>query len=127
MSELPTKGYQTLRDFLNSSQGNPFPWDYIEILDDTNSRVLVTSISGDGRAEWKWKNNDDIDNLEVEIVLTGSDSDISTPITLSGSRLWNDDPANVQNPVTQIESFADALLNQSGDTLTVTHHIDIPQ
>jgi len=123
MSELTTQGYQTFRDYVNSSATTPSPWDYIEIYDDSGSAVTRVSITGDSRCQWKDTDGDNV--LEVEFVVSGSDSDISPPVTLQKSSLWNAGSGGSQCTVE--EQFADATLNQSGDTVTITHTIKIPQ
>ena len=45
MSEITAEGYQTIKDFLNSSVTTPDEWDYIEIYDDTGSAITRVSIS----------------------------------------------------------------------------------
>jgi hypothetical protein len=123
MSELTTQGYQTFRDYVNSNATDPSSWDYIEIYDDTGTAVTRVSITGDSRCQWKDTDGDNV--LEVEFVVSGSDSDISPPVTLQKSSLWNAGSGGSQCTVK--EQFADATLNQSGDTVTITHTIKIPQ
>lgn len=125
MSEILTAGYQSLRDFLNSGATTPNEWDYIEVYDDTGSVVTRVSITGDSRCQWL---NDDGDSvLEVEFDITGSDSDITLPVTLEKSAIWDDSSANGGTQITAKESFASATLNQSGDNVVITHTLNIPQ
>jgi hypothetical protein len=123
MSELTTAGYQTFRDFLNSSATTPGEWDYIEIYDDSGTAVTRVSITGDARCGWS---DDDGDNiLKVTFDVTGSDGDISYPVTLQKSALWNADSGGSQ--VTVKEQFANATINQDGDNVTITHTVKVPQ
>jgi hypothetical protein len=125
MSELTAAGYQTFRDYLYSAGASQPDWDYIEVYDDSGSAVTRVSITGDSRCQWLDIDGDNV--LEVEFVITGSDSDIPLPTTIKQSALWNDTSANSGTQVTQKETFAQATLNQTGDKLTITHTIKVPQ
>lgn len=123
MSELTTAGYQTLRDYVNSNVTTPSPWDYIEIYDDTGSAVTRVSITGDSRCQWLDADGDNV--LKVEFDVTGVDSDITLPVTIQNSALWNE--ATNGSQCTTKEQFADATFNQDGDNVTITHTINLPQ
>jgi hypothetical protein len=125
MAEFRNDGYQSIRDFVNSSVANPPEWDYIEIYDDTESAVLRVSITGDTRCQWKDIDGDNI--LQVEITITGSDADITQPVTLEKSAIWDDTSANGGNQMTPKESFASVKINQDGDSVKITHNLNIPQ
>lgn len=125
MAELTSGGYQSLKDFVNSSTVVPNDWDYIEIYDDSQTAVTRVSITGDSRCQWLDADGDK--TLKVEFVVTGSDSDISLPVTLEYSAIFDDTSANSGRQITPKEQFATATLNQNGDTVTITHSIDIPQ
>jgi hypothetical protein len=123
MAELTSAGYQSLRDFLNSSTTTPPNWDYIEIYDDAQNPVTRVSITGDSRCQWLDSDGDK--TLKVEFVVTGSDADIPLPTTLEYAAIWDDGSAGSQ--VTPKEQFATATINQDGDNVTITQSIDIPQ
>lgn len=125
MTEITAAGYQTLKDFLCSASTVPSDWDYIEIYDDTGSAVTRVSITGDSRCQWLDVDGDK--TLKVEFVVTGSDGDISLPVTLEKSALWNDTSANGGVQTTPKETMATATLNQSGDKVTITHVVEVPQ
>lgn len=123
MSELTTAGYQTIRDYVNSSNSTPNDWDYIAIYDDAGNEVTRVSITGDSRCQWLDVDGDNV--LKVEFDVTGSDADISQPVTLQKSAIWNAGTGGSQ--VTAKEQYADATLNQDGDNVTITHTVNIPQ
>lgn len=123
MGEITSEGYQTLRDYANSSTATPSSWDYIEIYDDTDTAVTRVSISGDSRCQWMDVDGDPI--LKVEASFTGSDSDISVPVTLQKAAIWNS--ASGGSQITQKEQFAQVPFNQDGDNTVITHVIEIPQ
>jgi len=122
MGEILDAGYKSLKDYLASNTPVPNNWDYIEIYDDTGTAVTRVSITSDSRCEWKDVNGDK--TLKIEFVVTGADSDIPLPVTLSSSAIW-DGSSGTQ--MTAKESFADALLNQNGDEATITHTIKVPK
>jgi hypothetical protein len=123
MAELTSEGYQSLRDFAVSATTIPNEWDFIEIYDDTGSAVTRVSITGDSRCQWTDVDGDAI--LKVEFDVTASDSDISYPVTLSSSAIWDSSSGGRQ--ITAKELMADATFNQGGDNVTVTHTVEIPQ
>lgn len=123
MSEFTAEGYQTFKDYLNSSATTPDEWDYIEVYDDTGTAVTRVSISGDSRCQWLDTDSDNV--LKVEFDITGSDSDITQPVTLQKSALWNASSGGSQ--CTEKEQFADATINQDGDNVTITHTLKVPQ
>jgi hypothetical protein len=123
MSELTSDAYQSIRDFVNSSTGVPNDWDYIELYDDASNAVTRVSITGDGRCQWLDVDGDK--TLQIEFDVTGSDGDIPIPTTLKYSAVW--DSASGGRQITVKEQFAEAVINQSGDNVVITHSIDIPQ
>jgi len=122
-TEINTSGYESLRQAINSSLTAGDQWDYIELFDDTGSIVTRVSITSDSRFSWNTTETDQ--TQEVKGTVSGSDGDISTPVKLSGSRLkaTDSDPADVKHE----EGFADATISGSGDDVTVTHEVEVPQ
>ncbi|WP_372611597.1 hypothetical protein [Halomonas sp.] len=123
MAELTTAGYQSLRNYVNSESASPPPWDYIELYDETQSAITRVSITGDTRCQWLDADGDN--TLQVEISLQGSDADIPQPTTIKYSALW--DASSGGNQLTPQEQFAEATLNQDGDSVVITHSLNIPQ
>lgn len=123
MGELTTAGYQSLRDFANSSASIPNEWDYIELYDENSSAVTRVSITSDSRCQWLDVDGDNI--LKIEFDVTGSDSDIPLPTQLESSAIW--DAASGGSQISQKEQFATTIINQSGDNVTITHSVKIPQ
>jgi hypothetical protein len=125
MAEIRADGYQTIRDFVNSSKTTPPEWDYIELYDDSQNAVTRVSITGDSRCQWLDADGDNV--LKVEFDVTGSDGDIPLPTTIEYTALFNDTAGNNGDQITEKEQFAQATLNQDGDNVTITHTVNIPQ
>ena len=123
MAELTSDAYQSIRDFVNTSTGVPNDWDYIELYNDAGNAVTRVSIIDDSRC-W-WLDEDGDKTLQIKFDVTGSDSDIPIPTTLKYSALWDSASGGLQ--LTVKEQFAEAVINQSGDNVVITHSIDIPQ
>ena len=123
MAELTSDAYQSIRDFVNSSTGVPNDWDYIELYDDASNAVTRVSITGDGRCQWLDVDGDK--TLQIEFDVTGSDGDIPIPTTLKYSAIWDSSTGGYRT--TEKEQMAEAVFNQNGDNVVVTHSIDIPQ
>lgn len=113
-SEIPSAGYTDLRDYVRNN------WDYIELVDDTDSVVLRVSVSGDSRASW----TDNGQTQLAEITVSGSDADITTPVTIDESRLFD---VSSGGSAYSSDTFAAATLQQDSDELTVQHEVQIPQ
>lgn len=123
MGEILISGYQTLRDFANSSAATPPQWDYIELYDDTGAAITRVSITGDARCQWLDVDSDN--QLKVEFDVTAQDADIDYPVTISSSAIWNAGSGGTQ--ITAKEQMANVTFNQSGDNVVVTHTLSIPQ
>ena len=123
MAELTSDAYQSIRDFVNSSAGVPNDWEFIELYDDESNAVTRVSINIDDRCQWLDEDGDK--TIQIEFNVTGSDGDIPVPTTLKYSAVW--DSASGGRQITVKEQFAEAVINQSGDNVLITHSIDIPQ
>ena len=123
MAELTSDAYQSIRDFVNSSTAVPNDWDYIALYNDAGNAVTRVSITVDSRCQWLDVDGDK--TLQIEFDVTGSDGDIPIPTTLKYSAIWDSSIGGRQ--ITVKEQFAEAVINQSGDNVVITHSIDIPQ
>ena len=123
MAELTSDGYQSIRELVNSSTKFPNDWDDIELYDDAGNAVTRVSITGDDRC--KWIDVDGDKTLQIEFDVTGTDGEIPIPTTLKYSAVWDSGSGGRQ--ITVKEQFAEAVINQSGDNVVITHSIDIPQ
>jgi hypothetical protein len=123
MAELNQEGYQAIRDYVVSSASTPNSWGYIELYDDTSSAITRINIVSNDRCGWSDIDGDNV--LKIELTLSGGDSDITTPVTVSESAIWTQSSGGIM--VTQKESFAEATLSEDGDTVNITHTIKLPQ
>lgn len=121
MAEVTENGYQTLRDLIDGTNTGR-SWDWHSILDDTSSEVTRVDPS-DSRSEWTHGNGSQ--TLVRETTLTGEDSDITTPVTLSASALHETETDS--DNLTEEESFTDATIEGADDEVKVTHEIEVPQ
>lgn len=121
MAEINTAGYDTIKKLVNSSETAPSQWDYIEIQN-SGTEVLRVSITTDSRASWTSSATDQ--TQVVSFTVSGGDSDISPPQTVDTSVIKNADSSTA--PEISTESFSSVDI-QSGDTLELTHEIEVPQ
>jgi len=121
--EINESGYESFRQAINSSLTAGSQWDYIELFDDNNNIVTRVSVTGDSRFSWTTKKTDQ--TQEATGTVSGSDSDISTPVTLVGSRLKaaDSDTADVKHE----EGFSDALIENDSDYVKIIHQVEVPQ
>lgn len=127
VTELTNAGYESIRDLVNSSRSSPSQWDFIALIDDGDSEVTRVSITGDSRAQWIVEDRDTDSTNEtmvVEFTVTGSDSDISTPVTLAESRIY--DTSSGGNSLSE-DTFSNITLSADEDEMTLVHAVEIPQ
>lgn len=114
-SEISAAGYQDLRDYASSN------WGYIELRNNSGSPILRLGIS-DNRVSWKHQSG--AQELILEITLTGSDNDISTPVTIAGSAVFK---AASGGSAMSEDTFAAVTLEDPLDKVTIQHKIQMPQ
>lgn len=122
MTEINEAGYETHRRIVNSGLTPPAQWDYIELRDDQDAAVTRIEISDDERAEWTSTVTDQTQTVEVTV--SGSDADISTPVTLAESALYNVDTGGDE---LHSDSMPDALIENDDDEVIVVHSIEVPE
>lgn len=117
MAEITSSGYQSLRDFIQST------WKYIELRDGAGTPIIRLSPL-DPRVTWTHQAGNQ--TLELTIVVKGSDSDISSvlPKTFAQSAIF--DVASSGSPYS-IETFTAFTMETDMDELTVKHQIQVPQ
>lgn len=115
MAEITSQAYQDLRDYIQSN------WQYIELQDDSGVAMLRLSPS-DSRVTWTHNAGDQ--TLKLQIVVKGSDSDITLPKTFASSHIFN-----VVSGGTSYsdETFTPFNMSTVDDELTVIHSIQVPQ
>ena len=123
MSEINEAGYETLRSVVNSEEAVEAEWDFIELIDDEGNIETRIEISTDSRASWTTAITDQ--TQEVEVTVQGSDSDITTPVTLSESALKNEDSDAADEM--HRDTMTDATLSEDDDQVTVRHSIEVPE
>lgn len=125
--EITEDGYSSIRSLIKSVDAVPNQWDYIELIDDTGSVVTRVSITGDSRASWSELDKDTSgtnETMEATITVTGGDSDITTPVTIVESRLFD---VSTGGNAKSIDTFTQATLDAATDKLTVNHQVETPQ
>ncbi|MGG4039292.1 hypothetical protein [Heyndrickxia ginsengihumi] len=115
MAEITTQAYQNLRDYIQSN------WQYIELQDDSDGAILRLSPS-DSRVTWTHNAGDQ--TLKLQIVVKGSDTDITLPKTFASSHIFNVATGGISF---SDESFTPFTMSTDQDELTVIHNIQVPQ
>lgn len=126
-TELTNAGYESIRDLVRSAATAPAQWDYIALIDDTGSEVTRVSITGDSRASWSEEDQDSDatdETMTATITVTGGDSDISTPVTIVESRLFD---VSTGGSSLSEDTFTQATLEASSDQLKVEHKVEVPR
>lgn len=115
MAEITASAYQALRNYIQQS------WKYIELRDDAGNAIVRLSPS-DSRVKWVHNASDQV--LKLQIVIKGSDADITKPRTFVSSAIY--DVANGGNAYS-VESFTPFTIKSDQDELTVIHEIQVPK
>lgn len=120
MAEITAAGYADLRAYVEAN------WGFIEIRDasaaGTGGAPVVRLPLSDARVDWI---SGGANPLQIRVTLTGSDADITEPVTLRSSALFK---ASSGGSALAQEVFAegDATITAAGDSVQVTHSVEIP-
>lgn len=141
MTEVTEQAYQDLRQHIIDT------WKYIELRDELDNPIVRLS-PDDQRVSWvhvplKEEKEIIIDydrrgnpitdtvtidklpsTLQLQIVVKGSDSEISLPKTFAKSVIYN--VATDGEPLS-VESFTPFEMANDNDQITVVHNIEVPQ
>ena len=115
MSEINTSGYQSIRDFVESN------WKYIELRDENGTAILRLS-TADSRVSWIHTAGSQ--TLELQIVVKGSDAEVTLPQTFASSAIYSVASGGSAH---SIETFSNFTAEATGDELTVIHQLEIPE
>ena len=115
MAEILNSGYQSIRDFVQAN------WKYIELRDGAGVAILRLS-TADARVKWIHTANSQ--TLELQVVVKGSDAELSLPKTFGSSAIYS---VATGGSAMSIETFSNFTMEATGDELTVIHQLEIPQ
>jgi len=115
MAEITAQAYQALRDYIESN------WIYIELRDDVGTAIMRLDTS-DVRVNWT--HTAGAQTLELTVVLTGSDADITLPQTFASSAIYN---VATGGDALSVENFVAFNMQNDADELTIKHQIEVPQ
>lgn len=123
MSDFNSAGYTDLREYIVSASG----WAYIALIDDAGNEETRIDIDNDTRTSW---GDPSTNGVTLTANVSGSDSDISTPVELERSELHTG--SGTTTPV-----HDDQMLDEDGqpanvivgstDDLVVEHTVELPE
>ncbi|MEA0553766.1 hypothetical protein U1P98_07530 [Lysinibacillus irui] len=116
MAEITQLGYQGIRDYIEAN------WNFIELKDNLGAPIVRLS-TADPRVTWT--HSAGAQTLELSIVVTGSDAEVTLPKTFAGSAIYTS--AEATEAVTATESFSPFEMTMAEDQITVRHRIEVPQ
>lgn len=114
-TEFSTAGYSDLRTYVEAN------WKYIEIRKSDNSALLRKTTS-DARVRWAHSSGAAV--LILEITLSGSDADVSLPVTVNRSAVYK---AASGGSALSEDAFTAVTLAVAEDKITIRHSLQIPQ
>ena len=116
MAEITQVGYQGIRDFIEAN------WKFIELKDDKGAKIVRLDTT-DERVSFT--HTPGAKTLELSIVITGSDVEVSLPQTFAASAIFTS--ADGTEAVTAVEAFSPFEMTMAEDQITVRHRIEVPQ
>ena len=115
MAEINSTGYQSIRDFIQTT------WTFIELRDGAGTPVLRLSTS-DPRVSWTHAAG--FQTLELTVTITGADVEITVPQEFGQSALFKN---GTDATPFSVESFKTFTMENTLDELTIKHQIEVPQ
>lgn len=114
-SEVSSAGYQDLRDYIQNY------WIYIELRNSQGNPVLRLGTL-DPRVSWKHAAG--AQELILQIEISGSDADITLPVTIAGSAIFKESTGGDSRSE---DTFTVVTLEDALDKATIRHKIQIPE
>ncbi|OLN22902.1 hypothetical protein BTO30_07090 [Domibacillus antri] len=114
MAEITAEAYTDLRNHIQTD------WKYIELVSDLDSAIVRLDATTDVRCTSTISGN----NVVITVVVKGSDADITAPVTIAGSKIYDVATAGTSYST---ETFTAFTIAGDQDELTVTHTIQVPQ
>ena len=133
MAEITEKAYESIRAHLVDTITR------VVLKDDTGAEILNLPIATDDRLTWIHPTKEvqtgwdqlgnpiyntvpDTQTLQLEIVITGSDTGVTLPTTFAEVEL-HDDISNILSA----ESFEPFMMTQEEDQITIIHSVEVPK
>ena len=116
MFEISQVGYQSIRDYIEAN------WKFIEVQDELGAKILRLDTT-DPRVTWTHAPGAEV--LELSVVISGSDSEVTLPKKFAASAVYTS--AEATEPVTAVVPFSNFEMTMEEDQLTVRHQIEVPQ
>lgn len=116
MAEITQTGYQGIRDFIEAN------WKFIELRNESGAKIVRLDTSDD---RVNFTHVPGAQTLELSIVITGNDTEITLPTTFASSVIFTS--AEGAEAVTAVEAFSPFEMTMEEDQITVRHRIEVPQ
>lgn len=114
-TEFSSAGYADLRAYIEAN------WKYIEVRKSDGTAILRKTTS-DPRVNWRHEAG--AQELILEIVLSGSDAEITLPVTISKSAIYK--VATGGNALSE-DTFTAVTLEDALDKITIQHKLQVPR
>lgn len=116
MAEFEPEGYDDLRSYVRNN------WNWIALVNSSGTEQIRLDINSS--ADVTIISDETSNPLTVEIEITGSQLSGSLPQTLSEGEVYKTSGATT---VMAQDTYTDATLEASNDTIIVTHDYELPQ
>lgn len=111
-------GFTDLRGYVQSN------WPYVAVIDGTGTEQLRWDVAANSNASFT--SGSSTNPLTAELEVTGQDlidAGASLPVTLTKTESYKSSSATT---AMGSDTFTDATLEASGDTVTISHNIELP-
>ncbi|MHA6251948.1 hypothetical protein [Oceanobacillus sp. CAU 1775] len=132
MAEITEKAYESIRAHLVETITR------VELQDESGEQILNRPIATDDRFTWIHPTKEvqtgwddlgnqiystipDTDTLQLEMVIKGSDSNLTLPVTFAQSVLSSD------TEDFSVEAFEPFSMTQADDQITIVHSVEVPK
>ena len=109
---LNSAGFDSLREFILDN------WNIHELVDDAGNSITKLNPSND-RTEWTQSTGN---TLEISTTINGGDADITAPVTIVESRIYQ---SGRQDPIMNKTLAEPITLDSDGDSRRIRHQIKL--
>ena len=114
-TEFSLAGYAALRAYVEAN------WKYIEVRN-SGGTVILRVTTSDPRVNWRHEAG--AQELILEIVLSGSDTEITLPVTINKSVIYK---VSSGGSALHEDTFTAVTLEDAMDKITIQHKLQIPK
>ncbi len=128
MSEITSAGYENIRDYIEGL--SPNAWTHVQLYTGADAPVLsaprVIAAEGATETNCQWQAREDTgQTLVVKIVVTGTDEDITKPVTIEKGAILDASDGDEMTPKKVLSSSA--TIAENDDVVSIYLKVQVPE